>query len=111
MDSDDYADSIQVNQVDVDVEKLYRQEQDYGAEESSEKEVEETPYLQWHDFAELFDYPENDRSKQDLKRDFKALNTSFNSKVKFKSLVGKFFFNVRLLSHIISDVLAATKAN
>jgi len=46
-------------------------------------------YLRLADFNELFDYPENDRSKKELKRDFKDLNQTYNSKIKFKSLVGK----------------------
>jgi len=46
--------------------------------------------LSWADFKELFSYDENDRTEKDLKRDFKQLTQTYNSKVKFKSLVGKF---------------------
>ncbi len=44
------------------------------------------------EFKELFNYEENDRNRKDLKRDFRTIHRLQDGKVKFKSLVGKYFF-------------------
>lgn len=46
-----------------------------------------------YEFKELFNYEENDRSRKDLKRDYKTIYRLQDGKVKFKSLVGKYHFD------------------
>ncbi len=75
---------IEVEQVDVDVEQLYR-EQNNNQREGSQQ----SRYLSMVEFKELFNYEENDRSRKDLKRNFRTIHRLQDGKVKFKSLVGK----------------------
>ena len=64
----------------------------YGDENDNQNEYpnSRTKFLSIEDLNELFDYEENDRSRRELKRNFKELAQSYDGKVKFKNLVGKF---------------------
>ena len=77
---------IQGDQVDVDVEQLYQEQR------NQQREVgrHQSRYLSMFEFKELFNYEENDRSRKDLKRDYKTIYRLQDGKVKFKSLVGKY---------------------
>ena len=68
------------------MEQLYR-EQNIPNTESIQHKA--SRYLSLQEFKELFNYPENDRSRKDLKRDYKTIFRLQDGRVKFKSLVGK----------------------
>ena len=78
---------LQVQEADVDVEQLYRQEQN-----PSQQPTPPPHYLNQSDFVNLFDYEENNRSASELKRDFQMLQRTYGGKIKHKYLVGKFPF-------------------
>lgn len=40
-------------------------------------------------FRELFDYPENDRNRKEMKRDYRHMEERHKGNVKFKHLIGK----------------------
>ena len=46
-------------------------------------------YLSKRDFKELFRFEENDRDKRELKKEFKAIDKKFKSKIQFKDFIGK----------------------
>lgn len=46
--------------------------------------------LSYKDFKSMFSYPENERDKKALKKEFKQLEKDHNGKLKFKHLIGKF---------------------
>ena len=46
-------------------------------------------YLTKRDFKELFRFEENDRDKRELKKEFKAIDKRFKSKIQFKDFIGK----------------------
>ena len=58
-------------------------------------------YLSKRDFKELFRFEENDRDKRELKKEFKAIDKKFKSKIQFKDFIGKFPPNMASLLRLV----------
>ena len=66
------------------------QQEDNQTDESSEEEqiyYKNSKKIEWDDFKTLFKFDENDKSKKELKKEFKKMDKKHKGNLKFKHLI------------------------